>query len=205
MNELQTINSIIEESVKNSSYITVIISSCVFLIYTIIIRLVDYFKSKNSAKPLNDIASALRDNTLNIANLNNVLKKTLNDAERKENRQCESAIDLAFKAFGFKLSQECTAIIIHNNIEKNKELIVNNVHKLVNAEYYKLHTSLSMYEINDIIVSNKLKEEWIEDVAETLINIIYDNQENVVRIVQINNRLNIYINEFTTYINNKIF
>lgn len=205
MNEFETVNTIIEESVKNSSYITVIISSCVFLVYTIIIRLVDYMKSKNSAKPLSDIASALKDNTLNIANLNNVLKKTLNDAERKENRQCENAIDLAFKSFAFKLSQECIAIIIHNNIEKNKELIVNNIHKLVNAEYYKLHTSLSMYEINDIIVSNKLKEEWIEEVADTLINIIYDNQENVVRIVQINNRLNIYINEFSTYINNKIF
>ena len=40
MNDLQSINDLISGAVKDSSYITVIISSCVFLIYTAIVKIV---------------------------------------------------------------------------------------------------------------------------------------------------------------------
>ena len=45
MHDFQTINDIVSTAVKNSSYVTVIISSCVFILYTLIIKVVDYFKS----------------------------------------------------------------------------------------------------------------------------------------------------------------
>lgn len=205
MTDFQTINEIVNESVRNSSYITVIISSSVFIVYTIIIRLIDYFKSKDKSKPLLEMAAALRENTDNILKLNTILDKTLKDSEKKEIRQCERAIDLSFKAFGFRLSQECSAVIAHNNIEDNKELILGNINKLVSAEYYKLYSTLSTYEINETNVANRLKEEWIKEVADNLIAIIYDGQDAITRITQVNNRLNIYINEYSTFINNKVF
>lgn len=205
MNDLQTINEIVNESVRSSSYVTVIISSCVFICYTLIVKLIDYFKAKSRNAPLVEIANALRENTTNIVRLNSVLDKTLKDAEKKEIRQCEKAIDLSFKAFGYRLAQECIAIIAHNNIEENKELILGNINKLVNTEYYKLYSTLSIYEINEINVASKLKEEWIREIAANLIAIIYDGQEPITRITQINNRLSIYINEYSTFINNKIF
>lgn len=205
MNDLQTINEIVNESIRSSSYVTVIISSCVFICYTLIIKLIDYFKAKSRNAPLVEIANALRENTTNIVRLNSVLDKTLKDAEKKELRQCEKAIDLSFKSFGFRLAQECIAIIAHNNIEENKELILGNINKLVNTEYYKLYSTLSIYEINEINVASKLKEEWIREIAANLIAIIYDGQEPITRITQINNRLSIYINEYSTFINNKIF
>lgn len=205
MNDLQTINDIVNESVRNSSYVTVVVSSCVFICYTLIVKLIDYYKSKSKNAPLVEMANALRENTINIVRLNSVLDKTLKDAEKKELRQCERAIELAFKSFGFRLAQECIAVIAHNNIEENKELILGNINKIVNTEYYKLYSTLSVYEINEINVASKLKEEWIKEISDNLIAIIYDGQEPITRITQINNRLSIYLNEYSTFINNKVF
>lgn len=205
MEELQTINEIVNESVKNSSYITVIISSCVFIIYTLIIRLVDYFKSKAKDKPLLEMSKAMKEMGDNILKLNAVITKTFEEAEKKEIRQCDKAIQLGFRAMAFKLSQESASIIAHNNIDKNKELIRENLNKLVSTEYYKLYSALSAYEINEVNVSTKLREEWVKEIADAIITIIYDGQDAVIRIAHINDRINILINDYSTYVSNKIF
>lgn len=205
MEDLQTINDIVNESIKNSSYVAVIISSCVFIIYTLIIRLVDYFKSKAKDKPLLEMSKAMKEMGENIAKLNAVLNKTFEDVEKKEIRQCDRAIQLGFKAMAFKLSQECTSIIAHNNIDKNKELIHSNINKLVSTEYYRLYSALSTYEINEVNVATKLKEEWIKEIADALETIIYDGQDSVIRIAHLNDRINILINDYSTYISNRIF
>lgn len=83
MNELQTVNDIISNAVKNSSYITVLISSGVFIAYTLIIKLVDLYKSKAKNKPLLEMASAIKDVGENVVKLNQVLSKTIKDAEQK--------------------------------------------------------------------------------------------------------------------------
>lgn len=205
MEEFQTINEIVNESVRNSSYITVIISSCVFIIYTLIIRLVDYFKSKAKDKPLLEMSKAMKEMGDNIVKLNAVITKTFEEAEKKEIRQCDKAIQLGFKAMAFKLSQESASIIAHNNIDKNKELIRENLSKLVSTEYYKLYSALSAYEINEVNVSTKLREEWVKEIADAIITIIYDGQDAVIRIAHINDRINILINDYSTYVSNKIF
>lgn len=205
MNDFQTINDIVNESVRNSSYYTVAVSSCVFILYTLIVQLIGYFKSKSKNKPLLEMAEALKENTANIVKLNSVLDKTLQEAERKKNRQCESAIDLAFKSFAYKVSQECVNVIAHNNIDKNKELIVGNISKLISTEYYKLYSALSAYEINEVNVASRLKEEWIREITDNVIAIVYDGQDAISRITHVNARLNVSTSEYSTYINNKIF
>ena len=205
MNDFQTINDIVNESIRNSSYVTVAISSGVFICYTLIIRLIDYFKAKQKSKPLLEMASALKENTANIVKLNSVLDKTLKDAERKELRQCESAITMGFAAMAFRLMQSVSSVIVHNNIEDNKELIVDNVQKLVNSEYYKLYSSLSAFEIKEVNVATKLNEDWIKEIADNVINIIYNGQDAMTRITQVSNRISIFVTEYSTYISNKIF
>ena len=205
MNDFQTINDIVNESVRNSSYVTVAISSGVFICYTLIIRLIDYFKAKQKSKPLLEMASALKENTANIVKLNSVLDKTLKDAERKELRQCESAITMGFTSMAFRIMQSVNNIIVHNNIEDNRELIVDNIHKLVNSEYYKLYSSLSAFEIKEVNVATKLNEDWIKEIADNVINIIYNNQDAMTRITQVSNRISIFVTEYSTYISNKIF
>lgn len=205
MNDFQTVNDIVNESVRNSSYYTVAISSCVFILYTLIVQLIGYFKGKAKNKPLIEMAEAIKENTENVVKLNSVLDKTLQGAEKKKVRQCESAIDLAFKASSLRIIQEAASIIAHNNIDKNKEFIVSNINKFVSTEYYRLYSALAIYEINDVNVASRLKEEWIKEIADNIIDIIYNGQDAMTRVTQINNRLNVCINEYSTYINNKTF
>ena len=205
MNDFQTINDIVNESVRNSSYYTVAISSCVFILYTLIVQLIGYFKGKAKNKPLIEMAEAIKENTENIVKLNSVLDKTLQGAEKKKVRQCESAIDLAFRASSLRIIQEAASIIAHNNIDKNKEFIVSNINKFVSTEYYRLYSALAIYEINDVNVASRLKEEWIKEIADNIVDIIYNGQDAMTRVTQINNRLNVCINEYSTYINNKTF
>lgn len=205
MTDFQTINEIVNESVRNSSYYTVAISSCVFILYTLIIQLIGYFKQKSKNKPIIEMSKAMQEMAANIVKLNTVLDKTLKEADRKKVRQCEISIEDGFKAFAQKISQEVISIIAHNNIDKNKELITGNVAKLVSTEYYKLYSTLSAYEINEVNVASRLKEEWIREVADNIIAIVYNEQDAITRITQINNRLNLSISEYSTYINNKTF
>ena len=205
MNDFQTINDIVNESVRNSSYYTVAISSCVFILYTLIVNLISYFKTKSKNKPILEMSKAMKEMTENIVKLNAVLDKTFKEAERKEIHKCKNVIELAFRNFASRISQECEDIITHNNIEKNKEFITDNITKLVSTEYYKLYSILSSYEINEVNVANRLKEEWIKEVADNMIAIIYDGQEAISRINQLNNRLFVYIGEYSTYISNKTF
>ena len=205
MNDFQTMNEIINESIRNSSYITVAISSGVFICYTLIVQLISYFKQRDKNKPLIEMATAIKENTANIVKLNTVLDKIFKDAERKEAHKCKNTIDLGFKTFGAAITQKIESIIIHNNIEKNRQLILDNITKLVSTEYYKLYAILSDYEINETNVARRLKEEWIDELTKTIIDIVYDGQDSISRITQINNRIGIYVSNFSTYISNKTF
>lgn len=205
MHDFQTINEIVSESVRNSSYYTVAISSCVFILYALITNLVSYFKAKNKNKPLIEISKAMAEMTENIVRLNTILDKTFKDVERKEASKCKIVIDLAFRNFASRISQQCESIITHNNIEKNKEFITDNITKIISTEYYKLYSILSAYEINEVNVATKLKEEWIKEVADSAISIIYSPQDAIVRINQLNSRLLIHSCDYSTYINNKTF
>lgn len=205
MEDYKTIIDIVQESIRSSSYIAVVISSGVFICYTIIVKLFEYFKSKSRNKPLIEMATAIKENTENILKLNNVLDRLFKDAERKETAKCQQVITLAFNAFKSAIAQECQSIILHNNIEENRQYITENISKLVNTEYYKMYAILSAYEINEINVASKLKEEWIQETIDSVINIIYNGQSASNRVTQIVNRLIIVVNNYTTYIVNKVF
>ena len=205
MNDFETINNLIEQTVRSSSYITVAISSTVFILYTLIIKTIDYFKIKNRNKLLVDMAEAIKENTANVVRLNSVLDKTFKEAERKEISKCRMTIENAFVTFKSNIAQDCMNIIIHNNIDQNKQLIVDNISKLVSTEYYNLYSTFSAYEINDVNVATRLKEEWIKEITDSIISIIYDGQEAIDRIAQLNNRLLIAVGTYITYINNKVF
>ena len=204
MNELQTVNDIISNAVKNSSYITVLISSGVFIAYTLIIKLVDLYKSKAKNKPLLEMASAIKDVGENVVKLNQVLSKTIKDAEQKEYDRIENIIITSFLSFKSAILDQCIDTIIHNNIEKNKDNITQNVYKTINTEYYKLYSTFSAYEHDSINLSTKLKEDWIDDVTDECIAIIYDGTDSLTRIRRLNHKLGLIAEEYTIYLKNKI-
>lgn len=205
MDELQTINDIISNAVKNSSYATVLISSSVFILYTLIIKLVDFYKSKDKNKPLLQMVSAIKEISKNVVKLNTVLDKQIQNAESKELTKIRQVISLAFDSFRANISKICNEIIIHNNIDANRDLIRENISKTISTEYYKLYNVFSAYEVDGVNIATKIKDEWIDDITKECLELIYDGQDKDVRIGQILNKLTIISNEYSIYVNNKIF
>lgn len=205
MEEFNQINDIIAESIKDTSYITVLISSGVYLAYTLIIKLVDLFKAKDRNRPIVEMAAAVKQVSENVVKLNGVLDKAFQDAETKERNKVKNTICTAFDSFKWAVANTCHEIIIHNNIEQNKVLIKQNLFKVISTEYYKLYNVFSAYELDGICVATKLKEEWIDAVTNECLAIVYDGQDSINRISQISNKLLILTNEYSIYINNKVF
>ncbi len=204
MDELQAVNDIVGNAVKNSSYTTVLISSGVFIVYTLIIKLVEFYKSKDKNKPLLEMASAIKDVSENVVKLNQVLDKTIQNAEQKEYNRIGNVVSASFLSFKSSILDQCIDIIIHNNIEENKDNITQNLYKTVNTEYYKLYSTFSAYEHDSVNVSTKIKEEWIDDVTDECIAIIYDGTDSLSRIRRINHKLSLIAEEYAIYIKNKI-
>lgn len=205
MDDFNQVNQIVSDAIKDSSYITVLISSGVYILYTLIIRLVDLFKAKDKNKPLIQMASAIKEVSENVVKLNTVLDKQIQDAESKELTKVRQVISLAFDSFRSNISKTCNEIIIHNNIEENRDLIRENLFKTISTEYYKLYNVFSAYEVDGINIATKIKDEWIDDTTKECLEVIYDGQDKDVRIGQIINKLTIIANEHSVYVNNKVF
>lgn len=205
MNDLQTVNEIINTAVKDSSYITVIISCGVFILYTLINKVIELYKAKNRNKPMLEMASAIKQVSENVVKLNQVLDKTFQDAEIKEANKITNIIAASFNSFKSEIITRVIDIIVHNNIEANRESIKQSIYRTVSTEYYKVYSIFSAYEHDKVNVATKLKEEWIDAVTEEVLQIIYNGQDATDRIRQINNKLSIDTEEYSIYINNKVF
>ena len=205
MEDFNQVNQIVSDAIKDSSYITVLISSGVYILYTLIIKLVDLFKAKDRNKPLIQMASAIKEVSENVVKLNTVLDKQIQDAESKELTKVRQVISLAFDSFRANISKTCNEIIIHNNIDTNRNLIRENLFKTISTEYYKLYNVFSAYEVDGINIVTKIKDEWIDDTTKECLEVIYDGQDKDVRIGQILNKLTIIANEHSVYVNNKVF
>ena len=205
MEDFNQVNQIVSDAIKDSSYITVLISSGVYILYTLIIKLVDLFKAKDRNKPLIQMASAIKEVSENVVKLNTVLDKQIQDAESKELTKVRQVISLAFDSFRANISKTCNEIIIHNNIDENRDLIRENLFKTISTEYYKLYNVFSAYEVDGINIATKIKDEWIDDTTKECLEVIYDGQDKDVRIGQILNKLTIIANEHSVYVNNKVF
>ena len=197
MDELQAVNDIVNNAVKDSSYTTVLISSGVFILYTLIIKIVDYYKSKDKHKPLLEMASAIKDVSENVVKLNQVLDKTIQDAEQKEYDRIGNVIIVSFLSFKSAILDQCIDTIIHNNVTQN-------IYKTVNTEYYKLYSIFSEYEHDSVSVATKIKESWIDDVTDECIKIMYNGNDALTRIRQLNRKLGLISKEYSIYLKNKI-
>lgn len=203
MEEFKFFNSIIEDTVRNTSYVTAIISSIVFISYTIIIKLIDYFRHKDDKKSIVEMGLAVKEVSNNVAKLNAILDNFFQDITKKNLEKGKIVIELAFFNFQYKIVNLCRNIIINNNIDINKEYVVASITKTVNTEFYRAYHTLSLYEIKNVPLSNFLKENWKDDCIRDVLAIIYNGQEDKLRISQINNNLGIKIDNWIVYINNK--
>lgn len=203
MEEFKVFNSVIENTVRNTSYITVIISSVVFISYTVIIKLIDYFRHKDDKKSLVEMGLAVKEVSNNVAKLNAILDNLFQDITKKNLEKGKIIIELAFFNFQYKIVNLCRNIIINNNIDINKEFIIANITKTVNTEFCRAYHTLSLYEVGNTLLSEFLKDSWKDDCIKDVLAIIYNGQEDKLRISQINSNLSIKVDNWIVYINNK--
>lgn len=204
MEEFHTINDIVSESIKTTSLWSVLISSVVFILYTLIVKVVDYFKNKNKEKPIIEMANAIKLISNNVEALNKILDKTFKDAEIKENSRVNNIIPLGFNSFKSSICTKISPVIISNDND-NRETVKQNVYKIVSTEYYKLYSVFSAYEIGGVNVATKLKDDWIEDIANDCTNIVFSDGDAIRRLGKLSKKLEMLCEEYSIFVNNKVF
>ena len=92
---------------------------------------------------------------------------------------------------------------MNNLIDIIKDTILSNIKIITSAEYYNTYSTLSLYEINGIKVSEYLKKEWLEDIERDMIDSIYNSQFTIEdKIINFSNKINIKFQSWATYIIN---
>lgn len=161
----------------------------IVLIYLIIIKVIDTKKESNAVKINKEVTECFR--KLNSF-LDYITKDILNDAEEKR----DYAIKNSFKAFANSIIRHATSIIITNNIDNNKENIIENIRYIVDSNYYKLYNLMFLYKLCAYI-----KPEWKKEVNEDIVEIIYNNKfSKEEKLYNINNKINIKIDGYISIV-----
>ena len=168
----------------------------VVAIYLIITKIIDSRKENAQIKLSADLTKSI--NT--ISNFVIGLTKNIID---KDKEKCKNAIEDSMYSSGMRLINFVSTTVVNNHIDTNKDNILANIHNIVNAEYYTVYSTLSMYTVNDIKVSNALDKDWISAVEKDMVDIIYNNTlSKEDKILSFTNKINIKFQSYITYIIN---
>lgn len=136
--------------------------------------------------------------------LNGFLDYFTKDIINKETDKCNFAIKNSFKALANTVIKHCTYTIISNNIELNKEIIIDNIQRVVNTEFSNLYSNLYLYNVNGNKVTDYIDNKWKDEMINFLIDIIYtSNLTKEQKLYNLNNKCNIRINDYCILVCNK--
>lgn len=169
----------------------------VVAIYLIITKIIDSRKENAQIKLSTDLTNSI--NTIS----NFVIALTRNIID-KDKEKCKIAIEDSLNASAMRLIKFVSSTIVNNHVDTNKENILANIHNIVNAEYYTVYSTLSIYTINENKVSNYLQKEWIDDIEKDIVAIIYNttlNKED--KILSFSNKIDIKFQSYITSVINK--
>lgn len=165
-----------------------LVPGIVIVIYLIINKIID----NNKRNPLDDIAKLL-----------NIVTRDIIEKDREKSK---SVVSIAINNAASECTKFVASTIITNNIDTNRDQIEYNARHLVNSAYYNTYSKLNMYRGDEDYLSHYMKEEWKEDIYDDIINIVYNkNLNSDQRILAFNKRIDIRVNDYTTYIINKAF
>ena len=165
----------------------------VVAIYLVITKIIDTKRESEQARlssklvdSINDISSFVKDLTKNIISV--------------DKDKCRNSIKDAMYASGMRLINFVSSTIINNHVDKNKTNILENIKSIVNAEFYSVYNTLSMYSIEGNKISDYLNKDWMKDVEDDIVNIIYDvNLNKEEKILAFSNKINIKFQSYITY------
>ena len=170
----------------------------VVAIYLIITKIIDTRKENIQLKLSTEL-------TRSINKISSFIDSLTKDIVNKDKDKCKAAIEDAMYASGMRLCNFVSTTVINNNIEKNRENVLANIHNIVNAEFYSVYSTLSLYTIDGHKISEHLDKDWMEDVEKDLIDIIYNERlSKDDKIISFSNKINIKFQSYITYIINNM-
>lgn len=179
----------------------------VVLIYLIIVKFFEHKKEKlKQDSIIEEKKKTIKINTELLDcfnNLNDYLKRITIDILDKENDKCDYAIKSSFKSLAHSLSKFATFTIISNNIDKNRDIIIDNIENTVYSEFASVYNELALYSYNNKRLIDSIKESWKNELISDLKKIIFDeNLPKEGKIYTIHNKVNVRINNYISFVQN---
>lgn len=187
------------ESALNQGLSSLITISIFLLLY----KWLDNKKKTESEKFVSSISDTLDEVSKSLLQVSTFITDITKNIIDKDKDKCKTAIDDAMLASAMRLTIFVTNTVINNHVQTNKDNILANIHNIVNAEFYTVFSSLSLYKINGVKVSDNMKKDWMPSVEESIIEIIFnDNLSKEDKISSFNNKINLKFQSYITYITN---
>lgn len=168
----------------------------VVAIYLVITKIIDTRKENIQLKLSSDL-------TKSINKISSFVDGLTKDIVDKDKDKCKAAIEDSMYSSGMRLCNFLSSTVINNHIDTNRDNVLANVHNIVNAEFYNVYSTLSLYMINGSKISDYLDKDWMGDVEKDMIDIIYNgNLTKEDKIISFSNKINIKFQSYITYIIN---
>lgn len=174
--------------------------SLVVAIYLTINKILDNKSKSKQIQLNNNIADS-------FTKLNNFLDFFTKNIINKEIDKCALGIEHSFDKAKLTVLEHANMVIINNNVNNNRENIIDNLIHLINSEHYLLINNLKLYSVHNTNIQEYVSDEWKDEIFTDVKNIIF-NQEftKEQKIYILNSKLNNRINEYkniiiTVYLN----
>ena len=170
----------------------------VVAIYLVITKVIDTRKENIQIKLSTDLTNSINKISSFVDNLTK-------DIVDKDKDKCRIAIEDSMYSSGMRLCNFLSSTVINNNIDVNKDNVLANIHNIINAEFYNVYSTLSLYIINGSKVSDHLDKNWMYDIEKDMKDIIYNsNLSKEDKILSFSNKINIKFQSYITYIINNM-
>lgn len=187
------------ESALNQGLSSLITISIFLLLY----KWLDNKKKTESEKFVSSISSTLDEVSKSLLQVSTFITDITKNIIDKDKDKCKTTIEDSMLASAMRLTMFVTNTVINNHIHTNKDNILANIHNIVNAEFYSVFSSLSLYKINGVKASDTMKKDWMPSVEKSIIEIVFnDNLSKEDKISSFNNKINLKFQSYITYITN---
>lgn len=185
------------ESALNQGLSSLITISIFLLLY----KWLDNKKKTESEKFVSSISDTLDEVSKSLLQVSTFITDITKNIIDKDKDKCKTAIDDAMLASAMRLTMFVTNTVINNHVQTNKDNILANIHNIVNAEFYTVFSSLSLYKINGVKVSDNMKKDWMPSVEKSIIEIVFNNNlSKEDKISSFNNKINLKFQSYISYI-----
>lgn len=175
-------------------------------VFILVYKYIDNTKKSTTEKFIEKTASNLEHITSSIDRSAAFIDNITSKITQKDKEKCRIVIELSFISLNKALYDYAKETIINNNIDIKVDIIKSNISHLVNNEYYKVYSTLALYQINDERPSTAMKEEWKRELIEDIESIIFNDGLNTLdKINTMDIKLSIRIEDYSTYVYNKCF